>query len=121
MRGDWKFLREALHLTHHYGHNVYICHRCKASREITRLLYTDFRNTARHRRTLISSTDWRRDYERNPLVSPLLRIPGFSVERVFFDALHTLDLGVYQTVVPSAMAEMAAAGANVFTGFTSQA
>lgn len=121
MRGDWKFLRESLHFTHHYSHNIYICHRCKASREIKRLLYTDFRRTARHRRTVIPASIWRRDAERQPRVSPLLQIPGFSIERVFFDALHTLDLGVYQVVVPTAMAELAASGAHVFAGFTSQA
>jgi hypothetical protein len=114
-------LRESLHLAQHYGHNVYICHRCRASRSIGRLLYTQFGRDARHRRTLVSSADWKRDAERQPLVSPLLSIPGFDIERAFWDALHTLDLGVYQVIVPSALAELAASGQNVFRGFTTHA
>ena len=29
MRGDWKYLKEALHLQQHYGLDGFICHRCK--------------------------------------------------------------------------------------------
>lgn len=49
LRGDWKFLRESLRLSHYYNHPTYLCHACRASRRIKRLLYTDFTPTARHR------------------------------------------------------------------------
>ena len=36
-------------------------------------------------------------------ISPLLLIPGFHIWKVHFDAMHCIDLGVYQVLVPSAM------------------
>ncbi len=34
---------------------------------------------------------------------PLLLLPGFTIWRVHFDIMHSLDLGVYQSVLPSVM------------------
>ena len=44
IRGDWKWLREALHLCGHYG-RVNICHLCRASRSDEALIYTDLSRT----------------------------------------------------------------------------
>ena len=37
-------------------------------------------------------------------------IPGFDLERVWIDALHCLDLGVYQCMVPSVLIELCEEG-----------
>eukprot|EP00959_Pyramimonas_sp_CCMP1952_P278506 5823130-Pyramimonas_sp.AAC.1 len=42
--------------------------------------------------------------------SPLLRIPGSHVWRVWVDPLHALDLGVYQIVVASRLRELVLEG-----------
>ena len=61
MRGDWKYLKESLHLQAHYGSIDTICHRCQASKLSQELLYTDFSQQATHRQTRLSHQDlWRR-------------------------------------------------------------
>ena len=47
----------------------------------------------------------------------LAGIVGFALGHVYFDIMHTLDLGVYQVVVCSALAELVKTGAGVFAGF----
>ena len=105
MRGDWKFLKEALHLREHYG-RPWLCHLCRAHKRIPGLSYTDFRREARHRRTRLTSAEWLMLALAAALVSPLLATPGFAVVRVLFDVMHCLDLGVYQVAIPSALAEL---------------
>jgi len=45
MRGDWKYLREALHLKEHYGLPLRICHLCLVQKfsRFPNMRYTDFR------------------------------------------------------------------------------
>ena len=105
MRGDWKFLWQALHLQTFYLTN-YVCHLCRAHKHITRLAYTNFARQARHRRTLVSCGAWMNWMLGAAVVSPLLLIPGFCIWRVHFDVMHTLDLGVHQVTAPSAMVEL---------------
>ncbi len=38
----------------------------------------------------------------------MLKLPAFSIHRVFFDIMHTLDLGVLQLAVPCALKELTA-------------
>jgi len=102
MRGDWKYLREALHLQNHYGTNE-VCHLCKAHSVIRRLHYTTFGEDTVHRRTLTTAYDWLHLYVCAVLVSPLILIPGFNIWRVLVDILHNLELGIYQYAAPSAM------------------
>lgn len=109
MRGDWKFLVESLALKQYYATN-YCCHLCRAHKKITRLLFTDFRREAKHRRTKVDGAAWCREALLAAVISPLLFLPGFSIWRVWFDAMHVLDLGIYQSVIPSVMFELAAAG-----------
>ena len=49
-------------------------------------------------------------------MSLLLTIPGFTIWRVYFDYMHTHDLGVTQLWVPSVMKEMTERRSNVFVG-----
>ena len=120
LRGDWKFLWQTLHLKQYYGTN-YICHLCRAHKCISRLRFTNFARTARHRNTLVDSDLWQRWYSGSDNASPLLLVPGFCVWHVLFDVMHVLDLGVYQTVVPSAMWELTEPGAGIWAGGNRQA
>ena len=102
MRGDWKFLKEALHLAQHYGRNDYICHLCDVLKfsDDVECRFNNFQQTAGHRS---------RHYTQNDIIrllhaeSPLLRIRGFNFSKVFFDILHCLDLGVYQVFIPTVL------------------
>ena len=100
LRGDWKWLKETLHLQHNYQTN-YVCHLCNAHKHITRLLYTDLDPNAAYNRTIVDDVAWWYHYASALLVCPLLFIPGFNIFRVLIDILHTLDLGLYQHVVAS--------------------
>ena len=108
LRGDWKWLKEALHLTHHYGLTDFICHRCNA-RKFSKdpgMRFTNFKRDASHRATCFTNSEWMAVYLAAAIVSPLILIPGWHVTRAIFDILHTFDLGVYQVAVPSAMKEL---------------
>ena len=73
--------------------NVKTCHLCRASRTIARLNFADLRDTARHRRTLYTRSQymaWTLPQQR----SPICKHPGWHLWRVFFDAMHCLDQGV---------------------------
>ncbi len=108
LRGDWKFLREALKLEQHYGRNA-LCHLCSACKR-TPPLYTDFRRTAAHRGTLVDNREWLAVALAKPDPSPLVSVPGFSIWQAQFDIMHTVDLGILQVAVPSALAELTAPG-----------
>jgi uncharacterized membrane protein YgcG len=58
------------------------------------------------------------EHLRHGNASPLLALVGFDISRVFWDALHTLELGIYQVVLPSILAELTASGSTVFPGAT---
>jgi hypothetical protein len=109
MRGDWKFLREALLLRQHYGSNS-VCHWCAAEKAVGPNVFTDYRQVAPLRATRLSSAAWITRARASPPVSPLLDIVGFDHRRVRFDPMHTLDLGVYQVAVPSALVELCTRG-----------
>lgn len=59
----------------------------------------------------------RRDSSHTYEVPALAGIAGFALGHVYYDIMHTLDLGVYQVVVCSALTELVQAGAGVFMGF----
>ncbi len=48
--------------------------------------------------------DWALSYA--AIALPLILIPGFCIWRVHFDIMHTLDLGIYPTVLASVMWEI---------------
>ena len=128
MRGDWKFLKEALGLKRHYGVHGNICHRCRAHNGRGRgclddnLLYTNFGREDHVRTTLENPATWVAAAMAAPNPSPLLHIRGFSIDRVFFDIMHCMDLGVFQHAVASALSELTGAAghglqaASIFPG-----
>ena len=107
LRGDWKWQVEALSLEHRYSTN-FICHLCRASRKIPRLMYTQFRQHDHIRCIRIS---WRafRDWQwSRPAAtqSPLLKVVGFDIWRCWVDAMHCLDLGIYQGIAACCLNEL---------------
>jgi hypothetical protein len=127
MRGDWKFLKEALGLKRHYGVSGEMCHRCRAHNGRGRaradeLLYTNFGRDDFVRKTRENPATWLRAATAAPNHSPLLHIRGFSIDRVFFDIMHCMELGVFQHAVASALSELTGASrcdlqaASIFPG-----
>jgi hypothetical protein len=106
MRGDWKYLKEALHFQFHASTRPRICHLCEAEKRSGELCYANFAPNAGHRATVTTSDEFRNAYLARAYVSPLLLIIGFCIFRVFFDLMHTLDLGVFQYVIPSCLWEL---------------
>jgi len=113
MRGDWKFLKEALHLKHGY-HARKCCHLCDAEKDVDSS--TDFTLTADVRATCTETAAWMAS-DAHAGTSPLLRLPAFDIWRVQFDIMHTLDLGILQLAIPSALQELTSAG-GLFEGRT---
>ena len=105
LRGDWKWLKEALMLQEHYSSHT-LCHMCRAHKRIARNIYTDVRRTAHWRQTIVDPGPWWRLMTAAIIVSPLLFIPGFHVFRNMFDIMHTLDLGIYQNGSASTLWEL---------------
>ena len=115
MRGDWKFLRESLHLARHYNTEE-CCHLCRASKAPeAQYSYQDFARTAAVRSTRVADDELLGASAQSPLACGL---PCFSIHRVFFDIMHTVDLGVYQVAVPSALAELTRRKPYFFAGRT---
>ena len=104
LRGDWLFLRDAMGFEHHYGARA-MCHFCGARNEPGPLYYgSHFTDTGPLRQTLVGPrpgglAGWA---SKDP-ISPLVRMPGFSVWRCMFDLMHTLELGILQKVIPAAL------------------
>lgn len=117
LRGDWKFLRESLNLSQHYGSNL-CCHLCAASKKNPETLYTDFRRDAGHRQTLVNPQQWLMEQLARPIHSPLLELPGFNLFRVAFDIMHCVDLGLLQSFIPSALWELTNSAAPAWPGDT---
>jgi len=105
MRGDWKFLRESLHL-HDYYNARNCCHLCAAKRDHPSSC--EFGRDATVRSTCVNGSEWIAG-KKHSGTSPLLSFPGFNIWRVQFDIMHTLDLGILQHAIPSALQELCAA------------
>ena len=100
LRGDWQFLREALNLAHHYGKKE-VCHLCAAETPEGEHCMANFALDGPLRRTLVGPQpgQWHTDVP----ISPLCKLPGFSIWRCMFDMMHTLELGLLQRAVPAAL------------------
>lgn len=108
VRGDWKWQVEALNLEQHYN-TKYMCHLCRAHVHISRLRFTQFKRADHLRNTRVRHHVWRDWYTHSQRPS-LSRILGFSIWRCLPDAMHCLDLGVYQNVAAACLTELAAEG-----------
>ena len=98
--------------------------RCSASMCDEKLLFTNFGRGASHRRDLESADVWLARClapageppnagvllaaapAARRCQSPFLDLPNFNIWRVHFDALRTLDLGIYFTVMCSVLKEL---------------
>ncbi len=103
LRGDWLFLRDALGLKHHYGARN-ACHLCEATKDGP-LAYGDhFGIEGALRQTLVGPfCTGPNAWATKAPVSPLTKLPGFSIWRCMFDIMHTLELGILQRVIPAAL------------------
>ena len=70
MRGDWKYLVEALHLLRFYKHHDYLCHACCVRKYANGMRYTDFRRCAPHRATILSNMELLSDLLGRRVISP---------------------------------------------------
>ncbi len=120
MRGDWKYLREALHLQEHYSCPSRICHMCTASKTPGPMCMLDFRRRASHRACLQTHARWAAAQQATGQPTPLLQMPGFSIHKVAFDIMHAVDLGILQHAVPCTLHELTVRG-GFFEGPTLQA
>ncbi len=70
--------------------------------------YFDFAETAAWRRTELSHADFvrRAARERAGFVSAVFSLPGFQMQYVAVDVLHTADLGVSALALGSLLAEL---------------
>ena len=115
LRGDWKWQVEALHLDQWYN-TKFCCHLCRAHTKIKRLWYTQFSQNAPFRHRTRVSTSKFRDWYICRLIRPaLLDIIGFDIWRCWPDAMHILDLGVYQSVAGSCLFELVLEGVWTYT------
>lgn len=89
-----------------YWQTANCCHLCGAHKTEIQSLYTDFRRAGRTRRSLRSHAEWLALAPAGG-PSPLTAIPGFCIWRCSFDIMHTLELGILQVAIPSALQELA--------------
>ena len=105
LRGDWEFLRDSLGLKHHYLANN-MCHLCAATQHAGPNCYATAANFGEGpvRQTLVGPyhTGLNSWAAKHP-ISPLTKLPGFSIWRCQFDLMHTLELGILQRVIPAAL------------------
>ena len=85
MRGDWKYLKEALGLKEHYGMGQRICHLCGVLKhsENPGMRYSNFRRDAAHRLTRVTNSSFPAAYGALPLLQCCcsylgLRYGGFT-------------------------------------------
>ena len=84
----------------------YVCHLCRAHKRIRRLWWTQSGRGSRLRNTLCTNHQFLGWHLGQRVYSAFLLLIGFDIWRVWSDALHTLDLGIYQYAVPSALWEL---------------
>ncbi len=92
-RGDWSWLKSCFKLR--AWSSKQICWRCDAGRELP-LSFAEMSEEAPWRAHRVNHETFlaRARNQRAGLASPLFDIPGFRVEHIAIDLLHTGDLGV---------------------------
>ncbi len=103
LRGDWQFFKLALNLR--AWQSRYVCWQCDAGTELS---YFDFSDGAAWRRTELCHADFlrRAQREREGVVSAAFSLPGFQLQHIAVDVLHTADLGVSALALGSLFAEL---------------
>jgi hypothetical protein len=108
VRGDWPFLKQLFQFP---GWNsTRLCWRCKATQDTYRVCHAD----APWRSQRISAVEFLQELQASGVQpSPLLGCPGFRLDYVAIDWLHTVDLGVSQDILGNVFCEfMATQGGN---------
>lgn len=96
VKGDWKFIRQLLSLERHYNSSA-ICWICLASTTLNNP-WTDVSPTAAWRTTQYTVDPW------PALCTPaIMTIPGFKLEFVQVDLLHSYYLGLARSLAASAI------------------
>ncbi len=105
-RGDWSYLKLAYGLVNFWA-SACCCHLCMAGKaaEAGMHLFTDFRRAAPLRHTRVTHEEHMASIDKQ-YPSPLYSLIGFHIWRVWVDVMHTLDLGILQYAIPSALWEI---------------
>eukprot|EP00973_Karenia_brevis_P027275 3760912-Karenia_brevis.AAC.1 len=102
VRGDWKWLAETFNFLANYN-TLNICHLCRAHKTTRRLLYSQFRRSSHIRRTCYSNAQffgWLSAVDEDKRCV-FVYIEGFHLWRIWIDAMHCLDLGVFGVLILS--------------------
>ena len=91
LRGDWEHHAATFRLSHYYACSN-ICHLCRASRDDTAVMFTDFREHASWKSTMRSHAQFLAEEVGEP-VNFLIYVAGFNVHMIRFDPMHTVNLG----------------------------
>lgn len=94
LKGDWKFIKEALNLCKHYGSKDTLCYRCEATRSMV-APFTDITDEAEWR-SQVPTVPW-------DVVPSLLQIHNFSLMSAGIDLLHSWHLGLGRDLISSTM------------------
>ena len=106
--GDWAWYKVALNLTgwKGEGETKRCCWLCKATLADPNPAF-DFSRTAAWRRTKVSQRDfWADSFESGGYVSGSFSVPGFILDYIRPDFMHTCCLGVVQSVGGSILWEL---------------
>jgi hypothetical protein len=101
VRGDWEFFEQFFRTRSVNSDNF--CWMCQATQRTPGPLhFSDFRPTAAHRQTLISTEQYLETCVREGSQPSLLfRCPGFQLDYLVVDVMHASDLGTFQDAIGS--------------------
>jgi hypothetical protein len=101
VRGDWEWLEQCFRFRSVNSESF--CWMCEAVQRVQSPLdYKDFRPDAPHRATLISHQQYMvRCAQEGSQPSHLFHCPGFKIDHVAVDAMHSGDLGTFADAVGS--------------------
>ena len=100
--GDWKYLKEAFHLSQSYAHNL-ICLVCNATKKVGPMCYSNVNDDADYRNSPRSHMDYMMEFLQNGLEVPrMASFIGFHMRMIRFDFMHTFLLGTWQFSLSSA-------------------
>ncbi len=105
-RGDWQWFATAFHFRS--AQCEHICWKCDAGKGGTACSFAELSLDAAWRSTCMSDGAFRARCRGSENVSALFDAPGFTLDMILVDLLHTLDLGVAQWLIGSVLREFLA-------------
>ena len=110
--GDWKWLRESLHLPQWYG-KLFCCHLCRAIKKFGLTSFVNcFTDAGIETRT---SDEYLNNFDMLPALAQIL---GFHLTMALGDYMHIVNLGILQVVLASVLLEVCQEGAFGFTSIS---